>query len=203
MIHHRHSKGKVLDLNSEVCPNSFLDGSTVGEGADVYKSHLRRTWTDYSRIIKVNAEDSDLRDSEIYSSSVESSTIVGSRIYDSNVLFSNLTEVQARGSVIYGCTIDADVQIGQAELVGLTINKPMRIGVGFWDRVPRSFEIDTDLASFVVTESTEQCVYVGCQRKPAATWLKGASRYQKIMGWPDEIIVTIRQHLEEWLDNPI
>lgn len=120
-------------------------------------------------------------------------------MYDSSVLFSTLTGVQARGSVIYGCTIDADVQVGQAELVGLTINRPMRIGVGFWDRVPRSFEIDTDLASFVVTESTDGHAYVGCQRKPMRTWIKGKERFRKVMGWTPDIIDTIEDHFLEWL----
>lgn len=199
MVNHRHTKGRILDLNSEVCRNSYLDDSLIGEKADVYQSYLKRSWTDNSKLIKVKAEDADIRGCELFSSSVDSSAVTNCTIYASSILYSNLNGVQARGSVIYGCTIDADVQVGEAELVGLTISRPMRIGVGFWDRVPRSFEIKNDIANFVVTESTDGYSYVGCQRKPMARWIKGKERYRKMMGWPQEIIDEIEANFLEWM----
>lgn len=201
MIHHRHTRGRVLDLNSEVCPKTFLDNTIVGEAADVYDSNLSRSWVDTSKVIRTVGEDTDIKGSELFSCTVDASTIYDCRLYDAKVLHSKLTNVQARGSVIYGCEIDADVQVGQAELIGLTITRPMRIGVGFWDRVPRSFEIKNSIADFVVTESTDGHAYVGCQRKPMATWIKGKERFRKVMGWPQDIIDEIEANFLEWLET--
>ena len=201
MISHRHTRGRVLDLNSEVCPNSFLESTIVGEAADVYESNFSRSWIDTSKVIRTVGEDADIKGSELYTCTVDSSTIYDCKLYEAKVLHSKLDSVQARGSVIYGCEINADVQVGQAELIGLTINKPMRIGVGFWDRVPRSFEIKNDIADFVVTESTEGHAYVGCQRRPMRQWIKGKERYRKVMGWPQEIIDEIERNFLEWLET--
>lgn len=199
MISHRHTRGRVLDLNSEVSPGSYLDESFVGERSDVYESRLLRSWVDTSKLIRSTGEDSDIRGSEVYTCTLDSSTVVDCKLYETNVLHSNLTGVQARGSAILGCTIDADVQVGAAELVGLTIDRPMRIGVGYWDRVPRSFEIKNDIADFIVTESTEGHAYVGCQRRPMRQWIKGKDRYRRVMHWPQEIIDEIEAYFLEWL----
>lgn len=201
MIHHRHTRGKVLDLNSEVCPDSYLEDTKIGEKADVYQSRLLRSWADNSKVIKSFVEDSYIRGSELFTCDLDNTELQDCRLYDASVFHSKLNGVQARGAAIMGCTIDADVQIGKAELVGLTITRPMRIGVGFWDRVPRSFEIVNDIASFVVTESTDKYAYVGCQRKPIETWIKGSERYRKVMGWTPEMVDEIVGHFITWLED--
>lgn len=202
MVNHRHTRGLVLDLNSEVCPNSFLDNSKVGEAADVYQSTLVDSWVDTSNVAKCSIIGGDLHSSDLLLSSITYSDITNSKIYDSKIINSKLEGVTSRGGNIVGCTITADCVIGDAVLVGLKITEPKRIGEGYWDREPRSFELNTDVArGVVVTESTNGHAYIGCQRKPMRTWIKGARRFGRVIGWDKDTTDYIASHFEEWLKD--
>jgi hypothetical protein len=202
MINHRHTRGKVLDLNSEVCPKSFLDNSTVGEDTDVYLSNLKDSWTDHSEIVHSSVTNGDIRNSRLVMSMVDGSEVVDCAVYDGAVIGSTIERVILRGGVIRNCTIDSDCVVGDAILDGLTITDDMRIGTGYWSRVPRSFKFSNDVATdIVVTESTDGHAYVGCQRKPMTTWIKGKERFRKVMGWDNETIDLIESHFKEWLKD--
>lgn len=185
MIKHRHTRGMVLDLNSEVCPNSYLKNSKVGTETDIYCSYLEDSWVEYSNLVMTSVVRGDISTSKIYEGSVFESTLKG---------------VTSRGGIFFNCNIDADVVVGNAVLNGLTITEDMRIGVGNWTRVPRRFEINDSVATgVIVTESTDGCAYIGCQRKPMRIWIKGAKRFQKVIGWDDESIDLVCTTFEDWL----
>lgn len=202
MTGHRHTRGKVLDLNSEVSPSSYLDNSTVGEDTDVYTSNLKDSWTDHSEIVRSIVTNGDVRNSRLVLSVVENSDVIDSAVYDGAVINSKLEGVTLRGGVVKDCTISADCVIGDAVLDGLTITEDMRIGTGYWTRVPRRFEINNDVATgVVVTESTDGCAYIGCQRKPMRRWMQGAERFGKAIGWDKETTDMIAAKFEEWLKD--
>jgi ADP-glucose pyrophosphorylase len=200
MINHRHTRGKVLDLNSEVCPNSFLDNSTVGEDSDVYLSNLKDSWTDNSEIVHSAVTRGDVRNSRLVMSVVDGSDVIDSAVYDGAVIDSKINRVTLRGGVIRNSTIDADCVVGNAILEGVTITEDMRIGTGYWTRAPRCFKFSNDVATdIVVTESTDGHAYIGCQRKPMRTWIKGKDRFGKVIGWDKETTDMIAARFEEWL----
>jgi hypothetical protein len=204
LIKHRHTRGDVLDLNSEVCKDSFLNNSKIAEQSDVYSSTLKDSWVEYSDIVRSYVTGGDIKNSRLIMSVVGRSSLDGVRAYDSTIYDSDLANVNIRGGSIKGCIIRSDVWIGNAELIGLHIDKPMRIGTGTWTRVPRTLELNDEIVqNVIVTESTDGHAYVGCCRKPIDRWLKGAKRFQRVMGWTDETAGLICRTFEEWLDNPL
>jgi hypothetical protein len=202
VIHHRHTRGIVLDLNSEVCPQSFLDNAKVGKDVDVYQSILTDSWADHSKIVKSTIQEGDIRESELVLSTVVWSDVIDSKVYDSKIINSNIHGATVRGGVILGCTIDADCVVGDAVLEGLTITEPVRIGHGYWTRVPRSFVINNEITTgVVVSESNDGFAYIGCQRKPMKQWIKGAARYGKAIGWDTVTVDLIASKFKEWLED--
>lgn len=202
MVNHRHTRGIVLDLNSEVCPKSFLSDSKIGEATDVYISNLTNSWVNSSTIVHSNVTLGDVQHSEVVMSVVDHSDVINSKVYDGAVIDSKLENVTLRGGVIKDCLINADVVVGDAILEGLIINQDMRIGTGHWTRIPRRFEVNNDVATgVIVTESTDGCAYIGCQRKPMATWIKGSRRFGKVIGWDQDTIDYIVLNFKEWLKD--
>ena len=202
MIFHRHDRGLVLDMNtSEACPQSKLDKhSRLGPNADVFQSILESSWVENSVVANCHLRETRiLEDSITFNSSFLNVDVGHSKVYSSMLTDSTIHGVQARGSIISGCRIEADVQIGAAELIELEILQPMRIGTGVWTRAPRSFHLLSDSVNLIVTESTDGQAYVGCRRKPMETWIKGKERFRKIMGWDQEIIDQIETHFRTWL----
>jgi hypothetical protein len=202
MIHHRHTRGKVIDLNSEVCPNSFLDNSTVGEDSDVYISHLDNSWVERSEVVHSAVTRGDVQDSRIVMSVVDNSDVIDSAVYDGAVIGSKIQRVTLRGGVIKNCDINADCVVGNAVLEGLTITEDMRIGEGHWTRVPRQFVINDSVATnIVVTESIDGYAYIGCRRKLMSTWIRGKERFGKVIGWDASTLDLIESKFKEWLKD--
>ena len=199
MIHHRHTRGVVLDLNSEVCPASYLENTKIASGADVYISRLHNSWVEQSNIVRTAANHCKFNGSTTILSTVEGSQIVDSKVYDTNIQKSILTNVNCRGSFIKDCNL-SNCWIGQASLDGLDIHEDMRIGVGHWTRAPRFFTLNDDIVQNVgVTESTNGWAYVGCTARSMSQWIKGKKRYQRVMGWSSEMMDYIESNFREWM----
>lgn len=201
MISHRHTKGKVLDLNSEVCPNSYLDNTKVAQGVEVYVSKLHRCWVETSDVNRCWGIASRVEGSTLTLSTINRSDIADSKIYDSSVENSKIYGANLRGATIINSKI-IDAWIGNATVSNVTIEGDIRIGTGYWTRSPRFFTINTaDIKNVVVTESTNGWAYIGCTRKPMRTWIKGAERFRKVIGWDTETKDLVVSHFEEWLKD--
>lgn len=199
MLRHRHTRGQVLDLSSEVCPNSVLDKAQVSTGSDVYVSNIRTSWIEQSRLIRCLVEESDVYGSLITHSVVAKTKLYNANVIDSLIHGSTIEGGDFRGAEVINCTVEAG-WIGNAKIEGLTIVDPIRIGTGYWTRLPGYFEINNEVASgVIVTESTNGYAYIGCIRKPMKLWIKGSKRFQKVIGWDDGTRELIVETFREWL----
>lgn len=162
-----------VDLAAEVCPNSFLDKFSTADAG----SHI------------VN------------------STIVGSwikgRAINSYVEDSVVNDGLIQGGRVINCLMEGGTIQGDAVVVGITVDKMMRIGTGTWTRRPRYFEIENDITHIGVTESTNGHAYISCQSKLMTTWIKGKRRFGRAVGWSDDVLDLLERNFTDWLGNPI
>lgn len=199
ILWHRHTRGRVIDLNGEVCPNSYLDNTTVSTDGEVYNSWLQDSWVQYGTVFRSTVGATKLDGSSVLSSKIWNCEIENSKVYESLIESSEIRTANVRGAVIKNSKVSL-AWVGKAVLDGVYIDQAMRIGVGVWTAPPRYFEIDDGIAVGVgITESTDGHAYVGCRRRPIKTWINGAKRFQKVMGWKGETVDMIVQNLKQWL----
>jgi uncharacterized protein YjbI with pentapeptide repeats len=173
----------------------------VATDADVYYSKCYDSWIEHSHVTRSHLERADIEHTELVLTVVENSEITNSRVYDSLIKDSQIENANVRAANIAGCKITSG-WIQNATLVGVTIDQDIRVGCGTWTSTPRSFVLNDDnVKNIVVTESTDGYAYVGCTKRPMLHWIKGKARYQKVMGWTNEMMDLIEANFRTWLEN--
>lgn len=200
---HRNGRGKLFD-QAEVCDLSFIDQkSEVHDTAEIYNSKLTNC------IVRGNAfiANAELEDCYVEGKTrIVDSTVIASSLYDTativnraNVLGSTLqgsTKIYNTVRVEHSALRDVSVY-GDTYLKEIVLDGLYRIGTGFWTRSPlyhRFHELEISL-----TESTNDFVYIGCERKPMKAWIRHGPRLCRHFGWPLAYVEKVTEIFENWM----
>lgn len=212
MSFERHTRGKIYG-QVEICRSSYLSKqSFAGERADIWNSEVLDSYVKADARVRQSVIEklSRIEGGEIYCSQVVGSRVTGGRIcgaYVENSLVEGgyLKGDIARGGVRVVSSVIKDFAVVEmtASVEGVTLEKSMRVGYGHWTRPPRYFEITNEIADIAVSESVDGHAFILCRHKKMTDWIKARKRLQRAVRWPDEMIEEIKEHFENWLDNPL
>lgn len=207
-LRHHNGNGKVWGHHALIDNSSFLDRrSNLFDSADVWDSKLLNTQVKGESLVRSSFLQNCKIGSEHLRSEVSNAFLHTSFINGGQVLGATLNNCYVEGEcVIRGqvsltdCNFGGAVVIeGNVTLKNLFLRGKHRIGFGDWMQAPRYIEIDNSEIQVGITESTEGCAYIGCQRKPIEQWLKGSERFVKVAGWDKHSAEIVIETLREWL----
>lgn len=196
----RKNGGSIYGLNSEIGNETSLKYSAIGDNVQAFHCDVFQSFVDNSFIISASINNSTLSktrtvNSDIVESKLENCDIVWSQIYKCRISSAILHNVYAKD-----CNITSDSVIKNCRLIDMDIFDRVYMDGGEWTRVPRSFVLNTKIAKNVlITEGANETAFIGCVNKPIKIWLRGATKFCKIVGWGQEEKETIEKVLQSWL----
>jgi len=188
-------KDSLLNRNSNLFDNADVWTSQVINSTVAYKSKIRNSVLFHSKVGDADYE-SEVVDSRLKHTFVKGGTVLGA-ILDTCYISE---ECVVKGGNLQNCHLTGAVVIENKPILkNLKLHSRMRIGYGNWEREPRYFEVGDGDLIVGITESTEGYVYIGCQRKRIADWLKKKELFSRIAGWSEEMTASTVERLGEWL----